>query len=491
MLAAWAFDEIVDYSLDRLGISERINNTIDNLVGIKKKNKLNQHDKIIINKLENDLYLVKKIVDDLKISDFECKKLVKVIFVNFNQIKGEIEKIDEKIKRIEHEQHSQLRMIVDNKFKIIELNSKIKLNEKRLERLEDKLVIEPDTVIIKTPPAAVLRENPNFSLNLGDIKSIKYIRSKVGRNRFVSMHNRQAVYDVTTGLMWLRSRYNEYATNLYDAGGDVWKLNKDKVCGYSNWRLPTLEEAMSLYNLQYKGRDYKIAEFFDVNWIWTADKSSSGASWVFSYGDGGCSTIEDEHSGPTYIAVRNNKNTLNFFNSNLFKSKDEYVLRAKSQDDLSTDEVNLMIKKYNFYCFDKELRWANVSGMGINNNFEQQNNLPIIYDEATNLTWEKSGSETSLSSASAKKYVEVLNKLKFGGHDNWRLPTLEEAMSLVERYRINKAYNIDPMFDTKQSTIWTSDKFSKKKPWLVHFFGGYCDTNSWGNIYVRAVCSNK
>jgi hypothetical protein len=67
-----------------------------------------------------------------------------------------------------------------------------------------------------------------------------------------------------------------------------------------------------------------------------------------------------------------------------------------------------------------------------------EKNDEIIFDYATKLYWQRGGSgnipycnfpshhfrETAIS------YVEKLKKIEFGGFSDWRIPTLEECLSL-------------------------------------------------------------
>jgi hypothetical protein len=56
-----------------------------------------------------------------------------------------------------------------------------------------------------------------------------------------------------------------------------------------------------------------------------------------------------------------------------------------------------------------------------------------MVDRATGLMWQQAGSAEEMSFAEAGMYVAQLNAGNgFAGYRGWRLPTLEEAMSLIE-----------------------------------------------------------
>jgi hypothetical protein len=157
-------------------------------------------------------------------------------------------------------------------------------------------------------------------------------------------------------------------------------------------------------------------------------------------------------------------------------------LRSKAEI-LSDSQVEEMLKRHSFS--DKNRNW---SGMGLQHQYVRSKG--IIKDYATGLTWQQSGSEETVTRGEIQEYIQKLNDLKFAGHSNWRLPTLEEAMSLVQQNRNTIGGHQASIFDMKQRWIWTSDKNSASLSWYVDFFIGVCSYDtvfSRGYGYVRAV----
>ena len=65
--------------------------------------------------------------------------------------------------------------------------------------------------------------------------------------------------------------------------------------------------------------------------------------------------------------------------------------------------------------------------------FELQHEGKVVMDYATNLVWQQGGSSEYMEYEQAVNWVEELNRSGYAGFNDWRLPTLEEAMSLMER----------------------------------------------------------
>ena len=181
-----------------------------------------------------------------------------------------------------------------------------------------------------------------------------------------------------------------------------------------------------------------------------------------------------------------------------FFSSQSIKFRSVPKKIFSEALVESMLKKKGFY---DSLYNENASGFA--NDFEVRHDGKVVYDHASGLMWQQSGSKEDMPYDKAKGYIRQLNQGEgFAGYRDWRLPTLEEAMSLMEPTEMNGDLHIDPLFDSKQQWIWTSDtKEEVQRQWFVSFSGSCCTfgskmrniedirdiVNGTEKFYVRAV----
>jgi len=167
-----------------------------------------------------------------------------------------------------------------------------------------------------------------------------------------------------------------------------------------------------------------------------------------------------------------------------------FIIRREPKK-LSPADVNEMVKLHDYYDVHR-----NPEGKGINHQYvlKELNGEKVILDEATGLMWQKNGSDEYMDFKNAKQWIIELNRNSLAGFTDWRLPTLEEAMSLIEPEMKNEKY-IDPIFDSRQNVIWTADQVIQGETqamWIVGFDYGVCDWNDMVNVdYMRAVRSEK
>ena len=183
-------------------------------------------------------------------------------------------------------------------------------------------------------------------------------------------------------------------------------------------------------------------------------------------------------------------------------NNEQHVIKPKFRSDpmerLSNLEVDIMLKEKGF--FDLQ---SNKSVSSFSHSYVPQKEGKVIFDSTSGLMWQQSGSNNSMAYKKAKTYISQLNKDRFAGYYNWRLPTLEEAMSLMEPTIKNGELYIDPLFDNTQTWIWTADcnlsdlwfasLFCTSLAWVVYYIFGNCDTIAIGSYdyYVRAVRSEQ
>ena len=114
----------------------------------------------------------------------------------------------------------------------------------------------------------------------------------------------------------------------------------------------------------------------------------------------------------------------------------------------------------------------------------------VIADRATDLLWQQSGSDYPLTWHQAHDYINRLNQIRLGDKDTWRLPTVNELMSLLTPTPHGEDYCIEPIFDRNQKWLWSSDRRSFTAAWYVSIDMGFISWQDFsGHYYVRGVSS--
>ena len=110
-----------------------------------------------------------------------------------------------------------------------------------------------------------------------------------------------------------------------------------------------------------------------------------------------------------------------------------------------------------------------------------EENKDIIYDSKTSLTWAAKDSrqelEKDLTWDEAQSYKTSKNGEKLGGYSDWRIPTIQEALSLFDPNRANKDFkggeiHIDSIFPLGAGfCTWTSSE-REREAQIIFYLNG-------------------
>ncbi len=136
-----------------------------------------------------------------------------------------------------------------------------------------------------------------------------------------------------------------------------------------------------------------------------------------------------------------------------------------------------------------------------------------VLDVRSGCLWQRAANTRALSWQDAQAYAEARNAEGFAGYTDWRLPTVDELCSLLERRSVADAYCLPPMLDGVRGAgtdtlldgelgsafalrrghdiFWTCDRKSYMAAWFVNasmgFVGWQDDTCRFGVRVVRAL----
>jgi serine/threonine protein kinase len=162
-----------------------------------------------------------------------------------------------------------------------------------------------------------------------------------------------------------------------------------------------------------------------------------------------------------------------------------HVLRFEPCKRLSKEEVIKMIKEKGFF----DSNW-NRDGE-FKNQFELKS-FPggqVVIATTVGLMWHPGGTPGYMGLARAGKWLEELNNSSYAGFSDWRIPTLEEAASLLRQRQDNASFYTGAYFSLEQQCIYTGDRIDETRVWLVDFKEGnvFSDFPNYG--YIRPVRS--
>lgn len=132
---------------------------------------------------------------------------------------------------------------------------------------------------------------------------------------------------------------------------------------------------------------------------------------------------------------------------------------------LQEDEVDDLIASWDFFDAEKN------PGGGFANSLVAGPDENVVIDRATNLMWQRGGLDIN-SIRRIRREIEEINERGLAGYHDWRLPTVEEALSLMESACNTKGVHLDPCFSCRQPFIFVA---AQRKPggyWFVDYKQG-------------------
>ncbi len=278
------------------------------------------------------------------------------------------------------------------------------------------------------------------------------------------------VYDNITGLTWEgKTTSGTRATNLTygytgyaptDINTYIATVNGSKLCGYSDWRVPTFDELHDI--VKYKNSDISSTQFIDSNWFPNTSKARYWTSSPYTGSFGNSNWSIDFSSGSPVIVTLNYATThLRLVRGNSFNSV-RYVISTNGQE-VTDAKTGLIWRR----CAEGMIYSAGIC-IG----------TPIKYshDDAFFLS---------------KSQLLLTGK-------NWRLPNVKEIASLVVRTRSNPSIDISVFPNTPSDFFWTStptatDSLGMSSVYIVGFGTGgiYTQNRFYGTttMYLRLVRS--
>jgi serine/threonine protein kinase len=90
-----------------------------------------------------------------------------------------------------------------------------------------------------------------------------------------------------------------------------------------------------------------------------------------------------------------------------------------------------------------------------------------VRDLNTGLIWQTRGSEYTLDWVQAGEYVAYLNRQRWLGREDWRLPTAEELLTILRPPTVARDFCLHSAFAGGIHWLWSSDWCTKKQAWMV------------------------
>jgi serine/threonine-protein kinase len=112
-----------------------------------------------------------------------------------------------------------------------------------------------------------------------------------------------------------------------------------------------------------------------------------------------------------------------------------------------------------------------------------------IEDLSTGLLWQSDGTPYPVNWHDAAAAVARLNTSGFAGRTRWRLPTVDELLTLLAPVPKGTDYCLEPVFPRGQRRLWSCDRRAFTTAWYVSLDGGFVNWHDMAcRLHAKAVC---
>jgi hypothetical protein len=288
------------------------------------------------------------------------------------------------------------------------------------------------------------------------------------------------ILDKVTGLLWQASNYKK---SDFD---NMWRLeleaNDAKLCGKSDWRVPRTNELLSVLNFsvpistpsQPMNADTRLSADPMMGDFWTAEQVVNAPvnAWMVSPGTGGTVTFESKTKSTPFVRLV----------SGGIEPNETFPRASTCEDPFPRFEVsNGIVPNGTVYDQKSGLMWkqCHEGRMG------PQCSEPSIPGFSTNMT----------SPSEFANWLSIVNDKPDtlgAGFSDWRIPTVKELASLVDRCIMSPkapAINISVFPESKPIKYISSTAKANHSNsyWYVDFAGGTVAFEPPNSHYLRLV----
>ncbi len=132
--------------------------------------------------------------------------------------------------------------------------------------------------------------------------------------------------------------------------------------------------------------------------------------------------------------------------------------------EMSEEDVVALVKKYNFTDHERNPE-GNFKNFLVDNGDGR-----TVTDKVTGVMWQRGGADI-MSHRSMRRELERINAAQFAGYDDWRFPSMAEALSLMEQEK-NRDLFLHPCFSSEQPFIFVDAIRRPGGYWFVDFKHG-------------------